>query len=337
MKRWDTRCVVTAVVLVSIGWAPAYLFAGEALSKFRLVQSGLTAMSWPIYVARDQKFFEKNGIDFEDIIIRGATNTTRAVLSNTVPVGRINPDYVITAIEKGAKATIISGSLEKIPYNLMARPEIKSGADLKGKTIGVSSLTGGTTLMLTEVMQKAFKLGEKDYSLLVVGTSPDRYAALKGGSVQATFMGPPFNIRAKQEGYSDLAVWHDYLGPIQFVATFAHNDYLKAHRKETVGYLKSIIEATQWLHDPKNKEKAIALHMKVLKSKPDIAESDYKYVIEEFKPFSLDGSLSEAGMKKTMDLRIAAGMYKGKKVPSYSEYVDTSYVEEAKKQLGMTK
>ena len=103
MKRSDIRGLFTVLVLVSIGWVPPHLFAGEALSKFRLVQSGHTAMSWPIYVARDQKFFEKNGIDFEDIIIRGATNTTRAVLSNTVPVGRINPDYVITAIEKGAK------------------------------------------------------------------------------------------------------------------------------------------------------------------------------------------------------------------------------------------
>lgn len=335
MNRRDTRNVFLAFVLLSVAWAPPDLLAGEALSKFRLVQSGLTAMSWNIYVAKDQKIFEKNGIDFEEIIIRGATNTTRAVLSNTVPVGRINPDYVITAIEKGAKAKIISGSLEKIPYNLMARPEIKSGADLKGKTIGVSSLTGGTTLMLNEVMQEAFKLGEKDYKLLVVGTSPDRYAALKGGSVQATFMGPPFNIRAKQEGFTDLAVWHDYLGPIQFVATFAHTDYLKAHRAETVAYLKSIIEATKWLHDPKNKEKAIALHMKILKSKRDIAESDYKYVIEEFKPFSLDGSVSEAGMKKTMALRVADGMYKDKKIPSYHDYVDASFVEEAKKQLGM--
>jgi ABC-type nitrate/sulfonate/bicarbonate transport system substrate-binding protein len=119
------------------------------------------------------------------------------------------------------------------------------------------------------------------------------------------------------------------------VTTFGHVDYLKSHRKETVAYLKSIIQATQWLHDPKNKEKAIALHMKVLKSKPEIAQSDYKYVIEEFKPFSPEGMVSDAGMKKTFELRVAAGMYQGKKVPSYSEYLDTSFIEEARKQLGM--
>ncbi|HZD41519.1 MAG TPA: ABC transporter substrate-binding protein, partial [Terriglobales bacterium] len=205
------------------------------------------------------------------------------------------------------------------------------------KTIGVSSLTGGTTLMLHEVMEKAFKLKENDYKLLVVGTSPDRYAALKGGSVQATFMGPPFNIRAMNEGYTNLAVWHDYLGPIQFVVTFAHNDYLKDHRDETVKYLKSIIQATQWFYDTNNKEQAIALHMKVLKSKPAVAEADYKYLAEDFKPFSPKGEVSDAGMKKTMGLRVADGMYKGKKVPSYSEFVDDSYVKEALKELHMAK
>ena len=143
MKRWDPRGVFAALVLVAIGCLPAHLFAGEAMSKFRLVQSGLTAMSWPIYVAKDQNFFDKNGIDFEEIIIRGATNTTRAVLSNTVPVGRINPDYVITAIEKGAKVKLVAANMEKIPYGIYARPEIKTGAELKGKTLGVSTLTGG--------------------------------------------------------------------------------------------------------------------------------------------------------------------------------------------------
>jgi len=171
------------------------LLAAEALKKMRFVQSGNTASSWPLYVA-EKKFFAKNGLDVEVIVIRGATNTTRAVLSETIPIGRINPDYVISAIEKGAKVRLLAGNMEKIPYDVMARPEIKSGADLKGKTFGVSTLTGGTTLMIQEVLEKAYKLKESDYKMLVVGTSPDRYAALKGGSVQATFMGPPFNLRA---------------------------------------------------------------------------------------------------------------------------------------------
>jgi NitT/TauT family transport system substrate-binding protein len=316
--------------------AGTVVFGAEAeLNKVRFAQSGHTAASWPIYIAQQKKILEKNGIDFEVIIIQGATNTTRAVLSETVPLGRINPDYVIGAIEKGAKVRIIGGNMEKIPYDLMARTEIKSGAELKGKTIGVSTLTGGTTNMIEEVLLKAFKLKEGDYRYLVVGTSPERYAALKAGSVQATFMGPPFNFRAQQDGFTKIITFHEILGPIQFTADFAHMNYIKSNRDNLVRYLKSMIEATNWLYDRKNKEEAIAIHMKVLKSKRDIAEQDYKYLVEEFQPFPRNGTVNKAAMEKTIDLRAQEGTYKGKKVPAYTEFIDNSLVEEAQKLAGI--
>ena len=323
-----------ASLLVAMGPPLATLAADSGMLKMRFAQSGNTASSWPLYVAEQKKIFEKNGLQVEVIVVRGATNTTRAVLSETIPIGRINPDYVIAAIDKGAKVKIVSGNMEKIPYDIFARPEIKSGADLKGKTIGVSTLTGGTTLMLQEVMEKAYKLKENDYKLLVVGTSPDRYAALKGGSVQATFMGPPFNFRAAKDGFTKLANWHEYLGPILFTADFAHMNYIKSNRSEIVRYLKSIVEATRWLYDPKNKEEALAIHAKALKSTRDLADQDYRYLVEDFKPFPKDGTISTVAFNKTMELRIKEGVYQGKKVSPLSDYVDSSLIEEAIKLAG---
>ena len=315
---------------------PSSVVAGEAgLPTVRFVQSGRTSSSWPLFVAEEKRFFQKHGIYLEEIIVRGGTNLTRAVLSNTVPIGRINPDYVIDAQEKGAKVKIISGAMGKIPYDLMARPEIKSGAEVRGKTMGVDSLTGGTTLMVREVLEKAFKLRENDYKLLVVGTSPDRYAVLKGGSVQVTFMGPPFNLRARQDGFTKLATFHDYLGPIQFAAEFAHEDYLRSNRPQVVSLLKGMIEAQRYLYDPKNKEDVIAIHMKILKSTREAADSDYRFLVEEFKPFPTDSSVSKQAMEKTMELRTKAGRYEGRPAPSYLQYVDTTFVDDAKKQLGL--
>lgn len=246
---------------------PVATFAADApMTKMRFAQSGHTSSSWPIYVAQQKKIFEKNGLDVEVILIRGSTNLVRAIISNTVPMGRINPDYVIGAIEKGAKMKIVSGIQDKIAYDLMARPEIKTGADLKGKTIGVSTLTGGTTLMVEEVLEKAYKLKDSDYKYLVVGTSPERYAALKGGSVHATFMGAPFNFTAAREGFHKLITFHEILGPIQFTVDFAHQEYLKTNRDQVVRYLRSTVESTHWLYDKRNKEEALTIHQKVLKS-----------------------------------------------------------------------
>jgi ABC-type nitrate/sulfonate/bicarbonate transport system substrate-binding protein len=249
-------------------------------------------------------------------------------------MGRINPDYVIGGIEKGARLKIVSGIQDKIAYDLMARPEIKSGADLKGRTIGVSTLTGGTTLMIEEVLEKAYKLKEGEYKYLVVGTSPERYAALKGGSVHATFMGAPFNFTAAREGFNKLITFHEILGPIQFTVDFVHQDYLKSHRDEIVRYLKSTIESTQWLYDRKNKEEALAIHMKVLKSKREAAEQDYKFMIEDFQPFTRSGAVVKAAWDKTMELRAKEGHYKGKTIPPMSDFVDSSIIDEAQKLAG---
>ncbi len=334
MHMFNTRSLVSPLCLILLATlARAGLTAETGIVKMRFTQSGNTSSSWPLYVAEQKKIFEKNGLQVEVIIINGATNTTRAVLSETIPIGRINPDYVIGAIDKGAKVRIVAANMEKIPYDIFARPEIKTGADLKGKTIGVSTLTGGTTLMFHEVLEKAYNLKPNDYKLLVVGTSPQRYAALKGGSVHATFMGPPFTFRAAKDNFRKLANFHEYLGPILFTADFAHMNYLKSNRNEVVRYLKSMAEATRWLYDPKNKEEAIALHMRVLKSPRESAEEDYKYLVQDFQPFPKDGLVSKASFDKTMELRVKDGMYQNKKVPPMSEYVDNSLLEEALRSL----
>jgi NitT/TauT family transport system substrate-binding protein len=323
-----------AAPLLVLASAAAVLAADAGMLKMRFTQSGNTSSSWPLYVAENKKMFERNGLQVEVIIIRGATNVVRAVLSETIPIGRINPDYVIGAIEKGARVKIVAANMEKIPYDIYARQEIKTGADLKGKTLGVSTLTGGTTLMVHEVLEKAYKIKENDYKLLIVGTSPERYAALKGGSVHATFMGPPFTFRAAKDNFRKLANFHEYLGPILFTTDFAHANYLKSNRADVVRYLKSMIEATRWLYDPKNKEESLAIHMKVLKSTRESADEDYKYLVQEFRPFPKDGLVSKVSFDKTMELRAKEGTYQGKKVPPASDYVDNSLIEEALKQAG---
>ena len=84
----------------------------------------------------------------------------------------------------------------------------------------------------------------------------------------------------------------------------------------------------------KNKEEALAIHMKVLKSTRESAEEDYKYLLQDFQPFPKDGTVSKVSFDKTMELRAKEGTYQGKKVPPMSDYVDSSYMEEALKLAG---
>lgn len=67
----------------------------------------------------------------------------------------------------------------------------------------------------------------------------------------------------------------------------------------------------------------------------EAAETDYRFLVEEFKPWPNDGSIGKKAIEKTMELRVRAGKYEGNKIPSYTQYVDVSIVEEAQRQLGL--
>jgi hypothetical protein len=101
-----------------------------------------------------------------------------------------------------------------------------------------------------------------------------------------------------------------------------------------VRYLKTMIEATRWLYDPKNKEEALAIHAKVLKAGRESAEEDYKYLVQDFQPFPRDGTVSKVSYDKTMELRAKEGLYQGKKIPPMSDYVDNSLIDETLKLVG---
>ena len=122
MNRFKQSFVtLIGVPIAALCFSGAGLAADAGMLKMRFTQSGNTSSSWPLYVAEQKKMFEKNGLQVEVIIIRGATNVVRAVLSETIPIGRINPDYVIGASEKGAKVKIVAANMEKIPYDIYAR------------------------------------------------------------------------------------------------------------------------------------------------------------------------------------------------------------------------
>ena len=110
---------------------------------------------------------------------------------------------------------MVAGFLNKLLYRLIARPEIASAADLRGKRVGVSRFGAGadraTRLLLT-------KLGinpEKDLTLIQVGGAPTRLAALIANSIDATIVEPPDHKKAQDAGMRVLANMEEMNVPFQ--------------------------------------------------------------------------------------------------------------------------
>ncbi len=98
--------------------------------------------------------------------------------------------------------------------------------------------------------------------------------------------------------FANSPIFTSISGPILFTADFAHMNYLKTNRTEVVRYIKSMIEGTRWLYDPKNKEEALAINMKVLKSTRESPRKITNISFRSSNPFPKDGTVSKAVLRQ---------------------------------------
>jgi ABC-type nitrate/sulfonate/bicarbonate transport system substrate-binding protein len=132
-------------------------------------------------------------------------------------VGSREVDYMYSAgtalrvAARGLPSKVVAYTLKNILFYLMAQPNIRSIQELKGKKIAVAlpSDTGG---LATKATLKANGLDpDRDVTYIAIGAASIRLAAIEAGSIEASIMPVPWNIRMKQKGFNELAFAGDYM------------------------------------------------------------------------------------------------------------------------------
>ncbi|MBI2532358.1 MAG: ABC transporter substrate-binding protein, partial [Deltaproteobacteria bacterium] len=198
--------LITAIVILS---APA-----TSADKLRI---GYGAPSVPmsiLWITQEAKLFEKNGLDVEVLYLESAL-VQRALIAGNIAFGQMTGSLMSAPKLQGADLVMAAGFLNHLTYRLVARPDIKTVADIKGKRVGVSRFGAGadraTRLLLT-------KLGynpEKDVVLVQVGGGPTRLAALSANAIDATIVEPPDHKKAQEAGMRVLANMEEMNIPFQ--------------------------------------------------------------------------------------------------------------------------
>jgi NitT/TauT family transport system substrate-binding protein len=146
---------------------------------------------------------------------------------------------------------------------LIAQKEIKSAEQLKGKRLAVSRFGSASDLAARLILQKLGLNPDKDVTILQVGGTSTRLAAITKGAVKSTVITPEFYILAKKAGVTTLA------DPLSAKIEFPQNSiatsraFLKSHPETVSQYLKAIIEATHYFKN--NRDESIRILSKYLK------------------------------------------------------------------------
>jgi len=243
---------------------------------------GLSAEFAPVWAANDRGLLKKYGFESEIIAMQGGTQLAQAVIGASIPIAVMGGAY-LTAAVRGADLVMIATHMDKFPYSLIVKPNIKRVEDLKGTKLAISRFGSSSDAGLRVALQKLGLNPDKDVTILQVGGQTERFAALKGGTVDGTVVIPPLSGAAQRLGYNALINMTELGIPYPQEGVVVSRQMIGSRRETIIRFLKAYIEGVKELKT--DKEFAIAVMAKHLrldrKKDREALEDSFKEVVIE--------------------------------------------------------
>jgi NitT/TauT family transport system substrate-binding protein len=285
------------------------------------------ALVWTGYVTLGKGFAEQQGLEVDWTYTGSTANTTQQLVAGALDIGNGSIDNFVRAVEAGAQLVAVAGEQAMPTYSLLGQANLTSAADLRGKSIIIGGARDPTLYFLQRMLRPA-GLGDADYELTFAGGTSDRYAALQSGGVAAALLAQPFDFAAERQGYRRLVNQWDQPLDYQFIGYAVRREWAQANEDALVRFLRAYRAASRWLHDPRNRDEAIAILTDTVKLQPEDARATYDLVITQLKAFAPEGEISEGAARGVLESIVALGDLPAPP-PPVSRYLDNRYIQAA--------
>lgn len=189
----------------------------SALENIVIAYPTTSSQFAPLWFARDIGLYEKYGLDAKLVFVQGGSVLLQAMLAGQAQAAQNGIAETMVAILRGGDIRVLGVTAKIFPYTLIVNKGIKNARDLVGGKIAVNRV-GDVSAIASQVALRRLGLNpEKDVTMLQVGGSPQRLAALQSGSVQGAALDFMSGLRLSKLGYAVLAqvsLNYPYLGPV---------------------------------------------------------------------------------------------------------------------------
>jgi NitT/TauT family transport system substrate-binding protein len=289
-----------APLLLKIFWfslaliaSPANASAAAAPSRLVIGYASTTPRLMPLWMARDQGFFAKYGIESEPVLLRSGATLVTGMASGDIQIGRTAGAAVLSAVAAGHEIKMLATFSSRNSYDVVVRPNIKKAEDLRGKKLAINSVGGGTWIGAMLWLEYFGLDPQRDQILLQsIGDQGVQSQALESGTVDVVFVDSVYSKVLKQKGMTILAESSELKQPLVSQSTIVPRAFLQQHPDIAEGYLKGEIEGIAFATAPKNKPAVIKTLMRRLRVDATAAEEGYSDMLRgvDRKPFaSLEG------------------------------------------------
>lgn len=285
-----------------------------------------TLFNMPAWVAERKGFLKQDGYDFSLILTPSAEDLNSKLRSGAYQLSISPPETVIVESAKpGSTVRVIAGNAGKLPHFIIAKPEIRTMAQLRGAHFGVYSDEEGTTYLLADIA-KAAGFPPGDYKVTAVGGAPTRWEQLKAGKIDVALQPFPLSYQAEAAGYTNLGPMLRIVPEWQFTTINANDPWAKQNPRVAASFLKALQKGQAYMDaHPDETAQIAAEELRTDVSLAARALSDCsKYGI-------LNLELSEAGLARMFQALKDARQIPAERKFDMSGFSDTSYLRASKK------
>jgi NitT/TauT family transport system substrate-binding protein len=296
-----------------------------AQNKVRINWTAVTGAQSGMFMARQEGLFKKNGLDVELLHIPSSSRAIQAILAGEIAISFMDGSNAAQANLKGANLALIAGATNRMVFSLMAKPEIKSVSDLRGKKIGITRIGSSTHTSALYVLSQA-GLKPSDYQILPLVEVPNIFTALAAGQIDAGVVSPPTNSRARKAGFKELVNLAKEGPEYVSVAVGTSRTYMNANDDTVRRVVRSYAEGVYLFKS--NKAAALRMMENQLRVKDiDIQEDTYNQFRQylEYPPYvtrkAMEAILAELGDKDPAS-----------KAAKPDDFIDLRFVAELEKE-----
>src|ERR1700722_2240181 len=301
-----------------------------ATLRFGQIPSTVHAVSaLYLHVAEKQGFFARENVAVEVVQIPGGTGNMVAALDRgEVDVTQTATPYLIQAVLAGSPAAAIAGTTANPIYSLIAKPEIKDFADLKGKLVGLSLPIDTISMSMRKLL--ALKgLGQADYRVKELVGSPARAACLRGGECDAVPLGQPDDLIAVRDGYRRLGLSTEAVASFQFEVIAARRDFAQNHAPAIIGFVSALADAFRFMRDPAHRDDAVNAIVALTGTSDDIARATLAlYLDPDRGVLPRQAEIDLGGLAQVIAFMGEGGILKPP-LPAPEQFVDLQYLRAA--------
>lgn len=303
--------------------APAPTPWASALTKVRLSYPGTSLGALPVFVAQAEDFYRRYGLDVEAIQMAPNVAMT-AMTTGEVPYSMAIGSSISSAL-KGLPIKVTMQTTDAPYVFLVTRPEIKTIADLRGKTVGTASRGNANDVVMRLMLRKQGLEPERDVAMVVIGETAVTFESMRAGIIDGAPLSPPWVQEGQKIGFNVLMAGAEAVDlPMGGVGT--SHAKLERERDEVVRMIMANLEAQRFIRE--NREGTLDVIMQRLELDRDTAGAAYDSLRSIFGP----GDLQRSGLEAAINTEIELGNLD--KAPPLEDIADFTIVSEARRRLG---